>query len=260
MLDRVEVIMNQASLLAQNDDVSVKRVSVTTQIAVRLRKEIVAGVYKPGDSLPSERELAERFGVSRISIRHAIQELALEGWISVVQGKGATVLDFRGQLKIDAASSLLVSCPQVVVTPETFITMHDFANWLSEQIYHVAARNAGPGDRAILMEIISRYKEKTGVKEYFQIYADLHYELLRISNNLVLHMFFNSYMDVLLNLMNTGILDGPPLSRKLFENFFGEIVSAICGDEDDISAIIKKYVPDIKAELGQYLKPIGVNI
>ncbi|MBC7099301.1 GntR family transcriptional regulator [Candidatus Bipolaricaulota bacterium] len=56
-----------------------------------LRLEIEAGRYRPGDRIPTEHELMERFGVSRATVRHAIQELVLEGWLYRVQGSGTFV-------------------------------------------------------------------------------------------------------------------------------------------------------------------------
>ena len=49
---------------------------------------ITEGILKPGDRLPSENELAERFGVGRSSLREAMRALQLLGIIEVIQGKG----------------------------------------------------------------------------------------------------------------------------------------------------------------------------
>jgi len=49
---------------------------------------ITEGILKPGDRLPSESELAERFGVGRSSLREAMRALQLLGIVEVIQGKG----------------------------------------------------------------------------------------------------------------------------------------------------------------------------
>jgi GntR family transcriptional repressor for pyruvate dehydrogenase complex len=49
---------------------------------------ITEGILKPGDRLPSESEMAERFGVGRSSLREAMRALQLLGIIEVIQGKG----------------------------------------------------------------------------------------------------------------------------------------------------------------------------
>ncbi len=52
---------------------------------------IISGKLKPGDLLPPERELAERFGVSRTAVREAVKVLSEKGLLDVQQGRGAMV-------------------------------------------------------------------------------------------------------------------------------------------------------------------------
>lgn len=52
---------------------------VYIQIHDQLKNEIEQGIWKVGDRLPSERELAVKFNVSRMTLRQAIQNLADEG-------------------------------------------------------------------------------------------------------------------------------------------------------------------------------------
>jgi GntR family transcriptional regulator len=60
-----------------------------------LKKEIVHQidneVFKDGELIPSERELVQKYGVSRITVRRAIDELVSEGYLYRVQGKGTFV-------------------------------------------------------------------------------------------------------------------------------------------------------------------------
>jgi len=66
-------------------------VSAWGQIARQLRAQIEAGVLAPGAQLPTEHELAEQFGVSRITIRQALASLAREELIERRQGSGTYV-------------------------------------------------------------------------------------------------------------------------------------------------------------------------
>ncbi|MGC8817508.1 MAG: GntR family transcriptional regulator [Candidatus Bipolaricaulaceae bacterium] len=56
-----------------------------------LREAIERGDFRPGERIPSEHALMTRFGVSRSTIRQAISELVLEGWLYRVQGSGTYV-------------------------------------------------------------------------------------------------------------------------------------------------------------------------
>ncbi len=60
-------------------------------ITERLEAMILEGSLKPGQRLPPERELAERFGFSRPSLREAIQKLAARGLLASRQGGGTFV-------------------------------------------------------------------------------------------------------------------------------------------------------------------------
>ncbi|MFD3162710.1 fatty acid metabolism transcriptional regulator FadR [Herpetosiphon sp. NSE202] len=57
----------------------------------QLIKRIIGGSYAAGTSLPSERELAGQLGVTRPTLREAIQRLARDGWLVVQQGKPTMV-------------------------------------------------------------------------------------------------------------------------------------------------------------------------
>ncbi|GAA4511135.1 FadR/GntR family transcriptional regulator [Brevibacterium yomogidense] len=66
--------------------------SLTTQVASALRAEIASGTLRPGDRLPSEGMLIERFGVSRTVVREAIGRLRAEGLVRTQRGSGSFAL------------------------------------------------------------------------------------------------------------------------------------------------------------------------
>ena len=61
---------------------------ISSQIAEQIRSSILAGEFSPGDKLPPERELAEMFGVSRPSVREALNLLSSSGLVESYQGGG----------------------------------------------------------------------------------------------------------------------------------------------------------------------------
>lgn len=61
------------------------------QIADRLRDRITSGELAPGDGLPSERALMERYGAARGTVRQAINQLKAEGLIQIEHGRGSFV-------------------------------------------------------------------------------------------------------------------------------------------------------------------------
>jgi GntR family transcriptional regulator len=72
------------------------------QVADALRNDIRAGRYTPGDQLPSERELRERFKVSSNTVRAAIVQLRAEGLVTSHQGRGVFVQAPAGLHRLDS--------------------------------------------------------------------------------------------------------------------------------------------------------------
>jgi GntR family negative regulator for fad regulon and positive regulator of fabA len=59
----------------------------------RLVTAILDGTYPPGSTLPGERDLAAQLGITRPTLREALQRLACEGWLTIQQGKSTQVND-----------------------------------------------------------------------------------------------------------------------------------------------------------------------
>src|SRR6056297_996360 len=57
-------------------------------------ENILSGHYPPGSFLPAERRLADKLGVTRPTVREALQRLAGEGWLTIRHGKATEVNNF----------------------------------------------------------------------------------------------------------------------------------------------------------------------
>lgn len=75
--------------------------AVWRQIEQVLLNDVVAGSLQPGDRLPSEAALVERFGVNRHTVRRAIAELGAQNVVNVFAGKGAFVAEAAARYRID---------------------------------------------------------------------------------------------------------------------------------------------------------------
>jgi GntR family transcriptional regulator/GntR family frlABCD operon transcriptional regulator len=65
-----------------------------------LRKSIIAGVFDDGDILPSENDLCSQYGISRMTVRKALNNLELEGLIDRRKGKGSFVKFDRSSIEL----------------------------------------------------------------------------------------------------------------------------------------------------------------
>lgn len=69
------------------------------QLSDLLRGQVMSGEFTPGQRLPSEAQLGEQFGISRITIRQALGDLEREGLVTRVPGKGTFVAERPKQIE-----------------------------------------------------------------------------------------------------------------------------------------------------------------
>jgi GntR family transcriptional repressor for pyruvate dehydrogenase complex len=91
----------------------VSRRSVPEDVFEQIVAEVLSGDMQPGETLPSERRLAEVLGVSRPAVREAIKRLTSAGLVEVRQGDATTVRDFRRHAGLDLLPCLLIRAGEV---------------------------------------------------------------------------------------------------------------------------------------------------
>lgn len=134
---------------------------VSDRVADRILARIASGEWAPGQRLPGERQLAEEMGVSRVSVRAALQQLKTQGFLDAVQGGGTRVIS--NATTMDPGLVELVRASQE--------NLHDLAELraiLEAWAVRRAAQAATPEHIAELAEVmaateadVSRGKHKT---------------------------------------------------------------------------------------------------
>ena len=76
---------------------TVKTSRLYEQIVQQVEASILKGQLKPGDQLPAERDLAQRFGVSRTAVREAVKTLREKGLVEAYSGRGTFVTNGTSQ-------------------------------------------------------------------------------------------------------------------------------------------------------------------
>ncbi len=96
----------------QFDVEPITRQKLSEQVFDRLWEMIVSGELKPGDSIPSERSLMEKFAVGRPAVREALQALANKGVIRISHGERSRVNELTANIaldQVDDVAKLLLS-------------------------------------------------------------------------------------------------------------------------------------------------------
>jgi len=118
----------------------VNRRTVADDVYSQIVADVLSGELRPGDSLPSERRLAEVLGVSRPAVREALQKVSAAGLVDVRQGDSTTVRDFRRSGGLDLLPRLLV--PAGELDPKTARSILEARLHIGPKVAALAAERA----------------------------------------------------------------------------------------------------------------------
>ncbi|WP_042352862.1 FadR/GntR family transcriptional regulator [Bacillus massiliigorillae] len=148
----------------------------------RIKESIVAGEFIPGDKLPSERDLAIRFNVSRTSIREALRALEIHGIIESKQGDGTFIKASDLQKVIDDLST-------AIMHPDDYLVyeMLETRQALESECAYLAAYRANSYDLEKMRKCIEDMRIASGDEEK-GLMADLnfHYSIAEAAHNSIL--------------------------------------------------------------------------
>ena len=162
------------------------------EVAERIRRLIVDGRLHAGDRLPPERELAERFGVSRTSVRDAIRVLELIGLLEPRQGDGTVVRDLSPDALAQPLASILIHNQALLAE------LLDVRRMFEPPLAARAATLATADDIARLEEIYARQAEKVGRGEVaIGEDSEFHYSIAKMTRNRVALKVLDVLMDLL---------------------------------------------------------------
>lgn len=134
-------------------DLAVKRSKLSDEVFERLLGLIRAGRLKPGDRLPPERRLAQAFDVSRASLRDAIRQLEMLGYLEVRQGDGTMVRHPDGATVSQPFRSLLAGHPHLAAD------LLEFRQVIEPQAAALAAKRCTPEHARQLEESLAAQRE-----------------------------------------------------------------------------------------------------
>jgi GntR family transcriptional repressor for pyruvate dehydrogenase complex len=175
------------------------------QVVSQIKTMIEQGVYKKGDMLPSEKELMQLTGVSRITVREALKILAEVGLIKTQKGKGSFVLADASAFNPDAEAQR-----QRSEYRDTFIASSRARLIIEPEIARQAALMAGEQDVGELRKVISVKTPSTAGEQNFD---DFHRTLIQITGNKLLIKFINDLI-ALENESPLGLVLIPPENQK----------------------------------------------
>jgi GntR family transcriptional regulator, transcriptional repressor for pyruvate dehydrogenase complex len=213
----------------------VRKDKVCDQVSRKL-EQFIRRELKPGDKLPSERELAQSCKVSRSSIRDAMRRLELMGLVEPRQGAGTMVRDSSPDAMANPLFSLLMSKRKHISE------LLEVRTIIEPPIAARAARHITPEQLARMEEILRRQSEKVSRGEpAIEEDSEFHYTIAMAANNSVLlHV-----IDVLMDLLRESRERNMQVEGRLQKSFEGHqrIFTALTrGDAQAAEAAMRRHL------------------
>jgi GntR family transcriptional repressor for pyruvate dehydrogenase complex len=219
------------------------RSTLVEHTADRLRQMIFSGQIKPGELLPSRKELAVQFGVGIATIHEAIESLSAVGLVKSRPGKGTWVA-------LNALDSVIH--PSMILNRFGSIdlrSVYEARMALEVALAELAAQKATDDEIAQMMsklEAAQRVIDDDG--EFVRVDWDFHMTVAQATHNILLQAFYNLSRELLVGLISDVIK--LPLVKKEASELHMEQARAIARhDVDAAAAAARKHMLYLESKM-----------
>ena len=223
--------------------------NITTPISVESLKEacvhkfeelILSGELHIGERLPSERRLAEKFGVSRPIIHEALVDLSMKGIVTIRPRKGVYINDYANTGSLAMLSTLL-SYNEGNIDPQLANSLIEMRMLIETEIARLAAIRLNPIGIQMLEQILidEVHVGKDNGSVLVELDFKFHLSLAIASGNAIYPMILNSFKSIYTN-----------LTRQFFTHNQGsDVIDEVLSYHKQLVQAIKKSDPALSAYL-----------
>ncbi len=217
--------------------------AVTDDAIAQIKAMIVSGELRPGDRLPPEKELSERLGLSRSSMREAVKALEVIRVLDVRRGDGTYVTSLEPALLLEAISFV------TDMNDDSLLEIFAVRRLLESHATGVAARAATPEHVAALEAELDSVGADTDVATLVDHDARLHGLIVALTGNRYLTSLVESLSGQTVRArIWRGLTEAGAVDRTLAEH--RAIVAAIAaGDAELAQALATAHVSGVESWL-----------
>lgn len=167
---------------------------LSDSVVRQIEQLILRGILRPGERLPSERDLAEKLGVSRPSLRDAIADLAERGLLVSRAGSGVFVAEVLGSAFSPALTQLFSTHDEAVIDYISF--RRDMEGLAAER----AATFGSETDLKLIDTIFGKMElahQKRDPSDEAQLDAEFHMAIIEASHNVIMLHMLRSMFELL---------------------------------------------------------------
>lgn len=187
------------------DSIKIERESISRKIIRRILKHIKKAGLKPGDKLPSEKELMEKMEVGRSSIREALHALVTVDILETKPGKGYYVKRKSNIFCLPGGSELA----EVLIEEQDFMALIEVRKFLEKKTVVLACRRATEDDIEKVKRIMDEIRE-AGKKEenISDVTVKLHLALAESTKNPIMVQLLNQIVPLIVT--KARLMELPP--------------------------------------------------
>lgn len=171
----------------------IKTKKIYEEIVEQLKELITSGELKPGDKLPSEREMAESLGVSRASVREALTTLEAIGILDIRSGEGTYVKKTSSSQTFEPLALVLA------VERNPGAQLMEVRRVLESESAALAAIRATPEDLEKIEESLEKMKSAAAIPLAVEFDLKFHFAIAEATKNTILLRMMNTVADLMHN-------------------------------------------------------------
>jgi GntR family transcriptional repressor for pyruvate dehydrogenase complex len=172
---------------------AVKTSRLYEQIVQQVEESILKGQLKPGDQLPAERDLAQRFGVSRTAVREAVKALREKGLVEAYTGRGTFVTNGKSQAMRQSLDLIIKISQQ-----EGSLHLAELRRILEPEIAALAAPRIEEQLLSTMREAVAAMDRNVDDREaYIEADLDFHLALAEAADNPLILALIDSIVGLL---------------------------------------------------------------
>jgi GntR family transcriptional repressor for pyruvate dehydrogenase complex len=220
----------------------IKTESLRSQVYRKLKEQLMKEVWKEGEKLPSEHELCEMFGVSRVTVRGALQQLEILGLVETKHGGGTFVKSFSPAESVDSLHPLMR-----IQKNQDMITVLEYRKIIEKGIIGLAVEKIEPADIQFLEETYTAMlKDVRHGAGYTKADLAFHKRLAEITRNSII-IKVHEIIDGILSAAMNDIVH--ILGRNIGLTYHRKIIDALKkGNKDECEILMEEHIEEtIKA-------------
>lgn len=212
---------------------------ISALIVDQVRSLIHEGKLTPGDRLPPEREMCERFGVSRVTVREALRVLEAAGLVEIrVGAHGGAFVTQPTSDRVGASIVDLLTLSSVTASEVTEVRMV-----LEVGTIPLLCENADDTDIAALEAICDRQEAALASGAYdVRLSAEFHTRLAAATHNTAFEMLIHSFHGPLLMSLATAKKTAPEMGRRGLEEHRAIIEAIRTADAEAGARIMREHL------------------